>query len=817
MAKSASQTEAAINPIQILESFMGIFGRLFALFAGVATILYALGFVIVNTNLQRHGVYEFRLVQAQFVTAGLSYLFYLAFLVSIAIVVHALVGWICEKWVRPRLCPRKGRPNLIGRLLSLVTFDGRFIDEWIVVVLDIILSPPVLLFLLARPIWRRWTAPGLSLLNDFQAVFTWAWMTLTLVWLYALFIRPSIVGRVTTIGRMKVSPVGRVALESVALFLALMPTLFLYGKNIYHRIPPSFGGGSPMVVQFVVDKDGRARLQALGIVTNESGLTEKVELIAQSENRFIVLTQQEERAVSLNTEDVQAIVYYIGYRGTAQRYNEIGEQRAQSERYNDAISQYNQAILLDRGFLRAYINRGAAYLERAKQEKEKGQEKDQEAFNRDLEHAKGDFRQAIDIAEMRGDREGIAYLARYHSARAYAIQDLPSIEQTVEDLQEAIELEPTVQDAVRANHDFQPFLGESKFVEDIFGGFENAAREYNKQATDYKQEGNPEEAEWSYNWALALIDQAYEKATKADKREALLSEKASYQGGLADLYAKQAKWDQAAREYLDAAESKKAAKDAQGSAAYRSKQVGAFYSGGQLEDAITVCEEWGEEFEAYPPGAIACGNVYRDSQKFEMVQVFYTHAISTATELEMPTDLAEAYYQRARLYARQSEAELFLRDLAEATQLSPSLIARSAFEPDFSTFKEDSRFLKLLYPNIERIDVKDETTLVFNLPAPSPAFQFQLIALMRLEGLPPLISYQEKAGEGVQAQADMGVSEDKLVWTFSLRPDAPYKASELQAQLLQTLGLGQEAQAPSEPTITPTMTITPTEGVTEGQ
>jgi nucleoid-associated protein YgaU len=48
----------------------------------------------------------------------------------------------------------------------------------------------------------------------------------------------------------------------------------------------------------------------------------------------------------------------------------------------------------------------------------------------------------------------------------------------------------------------------------------------------------------------------------------------------------------------------------------------------------------------------------------------------------------------------------------------------------------------------------------------------------------------------------MSVSEDKLVWTFRLREDAPYKASELQAQLLQTPSLGQEAQVPPEP-VTP--------------
>jgi tetratricopeptide (TPR) repeat protein len=822
MAESTPQVEAAISPAQLLDKFVGIFGRLFALFAGVATILYALGFFIVNTNLLRHGVYEFGLVKAQFVTAGLSYLFYLALLVSTAIVVHALVSWICDKWIRPRLRPREGeqKPNLIARFLNLITFDGQFVDEWIVVVLDIIVSPSVLLFLLASPIWRQWTAPGLSLLNDFEAVFTWAWMTLTLAWIYFLFIRPWIVDQVTTIGRMGISPVGRVALETVALFLALMPTLFLYGQNVYHRIPPSFGGGSPMIVQFVVDEDARARLQALGIVTNELGLTEKVELIAQSENRFIVLTQQEDRAVSLNTQDVQAIAYYsVGYRVTAQRYNEIGEQRARDERYEDAIAQYDQAILLDRGFLRAYINRGAAYLERAKRAREIGQQGgDQETFRRYIEAARKDCTQAIDVAAMFGDREHVVHLAYYHRARSYAIPvSVPeepqglgeAIEHAVDDLQKAIKLEPTDHDAVRTNHDFQPFLSQEQFVKAIFGNFENAAHEYSVQATDYKQKGNFKEAEWTYGQALNLIAQAYEKATDADKVKALLSEKASYHGGLADLYVKQAKWDLAAEEY------EKAANDAPDNIAYPSEQVRALYSGRQLENATTVCQKWQKEFAAHPPASIFCGNVYRDSQNYEAAQISYTRAISAATDLGTLTDLAEAYYQRSRLYAKQSSAELFLQDLAEATRLSPFLIARSAFEPDFSTFKGDSRFLGLLYPTIERINVKDEMTLVFVLPAPSPAFQFQLIALMRLQGLSPLIGYQEQTGEVAPAQADVDVSRDGLVWTFRLRSDAPYKASELQAQLLQTLGVGQQVQATPEQ-IAPTIIITiPTHIVTE--
>jgi len=580
-----------------------------------------------------------------------------------------------------------------------------------------------------------------------------------------------------------------------------------------------------------------------------------VELIAQSEDRFIVLTQQEERAVSLKTGDIQATVYYIGYRGTAQRYNELGVQRAQAERYEDAISLYNQALLLDKGFLPAHVNRGVAYLERAKQEKERGQE-DQQVLDRYLNTAQADFTQVIDdtlsgcpalagviripredlaeavdvalnecpalaeaiqasgedligvidVAAMRGDRGHILHLAYYHHARAYAIQESPSeedSEEAVEDLQKAIALAPLDRTAVPAEHDFEPFLGESQFVRAVFGSFENAAREYTKRATDFVQEGDLQEAEWSYSWALALIDQAGDETTEAQKKDRLLSEQASLHTGLADLYAKQAKWDLALAEHEKAIANMVDAGMDDVAYRYRSDQVEALYSGGQMDKAITACQEWGEEFEAHPPGAIACGNVYRDSQDFGDALGSYTQAISyTQTISYTQADLAEAHYQRARLYARQSEAELLLGDLAEAIQHDYSLIARSAFEPDFGAFQKDSRFRQLVYPNIEHIDVKDETTLIFNLSAPSPAFQFRLIALMRLERLPPLISYQEKTGEGVQAQADMSVSQDKLVWTFRLREDAPYKASELQAQLLQTPSLGQEAQVPTEP-VTP--------------
>jgi tetratricopeptide (TPR) repeat protein len=417
----------------------------------------------------------------------------------------------------------------------------------------------------------------------------------------------------------------------------------------------------------------------------------------------------------------------------------------------------------------------------------------------------------IDVTAMRGDRGHILHLAYYHHARAYAIQGSLSqedSEQAVEDLQNAIALAPLDRNAVPAEHDFEPFLGESKFVRAVFGSFENAAREYTKRATDFVQEGDLQEAEWSYSWALALIDQAGDETTEAQKKDRLLSEQASLHTGLADLYAKQAKWDLALAEHEKAIVNMVEAGMDDVAYLRRSELVEALYSGGQMDEAIIACQEWGEEFEAHPPGAIACGSVYRDSQDFGDALDSYTQAIShtqtiSYTQIVSTTaDLAEAYYQRARLYARQSEAELLLGDLAEAIQHNYSLIARSAFEPDFGAFQRDSRFRQLVYPNIERIDVKDETTLIFNLPAPSPAFQFQLIALMRLEGLPPLISYQEKTGEGVQAQADMSVSQDKLVWTFRLREDAPYKASELQAQLLQTPSLGQEAQVPPEP-ITP--------------
>lgn len=775
MSESAPQAEATISLAQ-LQEFIGIFGRLFALFAGVATVLYALGFVIVNTNLQRYGVYEFRLVQVQFITAGLSYLFYLALLVLIAIFVHGLVERGYEELVRPLFSREEERkPSLTGCFPNLLASGGRFISRGIIIVPAVIV-----LLLLFSDLYLGESRVSIRF-ADFKAAFTWAWATLTLTWLYVLFIRPRIVNRVTTSGRMEISPTGRLALETLALFIALMPALFLYGSNVYHRLPPAIGGGSPMIVEFVVDEeDAQERLRALGIDTDELGLTEKMKLLAQSESRYIVLTH--ERAVSLSTGDVRAIAYYI----------------------------------LDKEFLPDYINQGIDYLEKAKREKERGQEKDQEVFDRYLKEAREELDQAIDVAEIRGDRDPTVHRAYYHLARSYAIQG-EFVLKAVEDLQTAIELEPTDHDAVRADRDFQPFLSQEEFVEAIFGGFETAAREYNSQATDYERKGSPKEAEWSYIQALYLVTQtqAYKGETGEEKRKALLLEKASYHAGLAGLYAKQAKWGLAAAEY------EKAATDAPTNVAYGARQVEALYSDGQWGEAIEVCGGWEENFKVHPPGAIACGNAYRDSREFNKAQDLYTQAISyTKTvsytqTISTTTDAAEAHYQRARLYARQSDvehyAELSLQDLAEATRLSPFLIVRSAIEPDFSAFKGDSRFLELLYPNIERIGVKeDEMTLIFNLPAPSPTFQFRLIALMRLQGLPPLISYQEETGEVVPARTDMEVSEDGRVWTFRLRPDFPYKASELQAQLLQTLNLG----PPPEPTITPATPITPTGTIT---
>ena len=88
----------------------------------------------------------------------------------------------------------------------------------------------------------------------------------------------------------------------------MFAALYFYGRNVYAAVPAALGGGLPIIVQFSAVKDKMSELEELGIqpesiqldnqsepstssLTDDSGgsgLTRKVNLIAQTDSHYIV-------------------------------------------------------------------------------------------------------------------------------------------------------------------------------------------------------------------------------------------------------------------------------------------------------------------------------------------------------------------------------------------------------------------------------------------------------------------------------------------------------------------------------------------------
>lgn len=375
---------------------------LFGSIAGAAGLLYAVGFLVVNTSLLSYGVYEVGLLRERYVSAGA------AFILLLTIIACFWFYFIPS-----------GLFSILGKQAQNRSSLYRKLTLTILVILSLVLISFVATLILGF-FWKISTDPGewwsaivglrdadfrnqrITNILSTRPVFFWCVLVSLIFALFRSYmswgtIRAALngsedqatedekgkesedsleAGHAPLSGRKPKSI--QIALSEYwyyfVLTILLLLTLVVYARNVFPVLPAAMGGGLPIVVQFSAKTtEDLQELIQLGIPVEENkpNLTRQITLIAQTDNSYVVLVSHPELrqnvAVSILKEHVDGIIYYPEEYFLNDEY--VAEMRTQKGRdaltqgdYQIAEDSFKEALDRKDNYLPALIGLGDTYV-----------------------------------------------------------------------------------------------------------------------------------------------------------------------------------------------------------------------------------------------------------------------------------------------------------------------------------------------------------------------------------------------------------------------------------------------------------------------
>lgn len=432
--------------------------QLFAALAGATGLFYSIGFIIVNVSLLRLGVYETALISVGYVAPGIA--FAMLFLLSALGTIGAFVMW-------RRLLGGGGLRSLSVVLLGVATVvAGAFLLGWAMWFFQNIASGLV--------VWSIAVNLGIAAMAYAE---------------HLPLINRMLVKRVDETGAA-LSP-ARARLNSppflIAAFILTFFAVLLYGANVYDQVPPVFGGGLPIVVRFFGRDVGDLDRVGINLEPGETTLTERVELISQTEDRYIVRVAN--RAVSFDKRFVQGIRYeppefFLDPAFFLASHTRQGERFLTDERYDEALSEFN--LVLDRNPRYPAALRGRVRILTDELP--------------DFEQALRDYQLLTELEPQRG--EHFYELAKVYVQRAQANDQSVEAEPVIAALTSARTISPTLGETARAEPVFEPLLDNKTFIVAVYGSGPDAARWFAEHAKSKVESGATDEAVAAYQRAI---------------------------------------------------------------------------------------------------------------------------------------------------------------------------------------------------------------------------------------------------------------------------------------------------------------------------
>jgi hypothetical protein len=805
-------TNNGANETKDLKQFAASLGDLVKVLGGIlgisgfaTAVIIAIGFVVTNTRLLNYGAFELSLVRNEFLAAGISFVI---ITMSTVLLGAMVVLWLEEKVSKP--------------VTVFIAVCG------------------ILFLWLVGPLVRS-TSAGAAFIERLGPAFVWGSIVALIGGLFVAYLKDKGVGKELAQPNVEFSRVGKPILVGIIFLLVALVT---FGGYAYPQIPKSWGGGSPVYVEFAVDPGEPTQLlESLGLEVGDNGLTERVIFLAASPKRIFIVTQQED-TLSFDPNLVKASKFYgPGYYSSAKRHLEDGDWYLGEREWEMAKKAYDEALLIERNLLAARLGRGIAFVEIYLDSIPSGT--DGQVSNNDARvGATNDLNAVIKEAEKAPqlavikDADGNVIInllvhAYYHLARVsyYPNGD----EDWQEPLIYAIEKDESLKQKAFTDEPFRVRFGEDEELALILGSSEalvlgstdqeitasEKAMSLAVTARELSLKGEIEQALSVYQQAITLTVNLGDEFTPTLAR---------LRSDFGDLLASEGRTQQAIDEY------EAATIIATNTTRYKSQLARLYYETGMADEALTTCEPLldgrqstdsqlaqesrpritptaapSEEASAVPTAApveqttdvevttdnVICliirANVTRDRQEWDGAILDYTNAAKlAAVELGAPTLASEAYYEWARLEARWGRDQAAVQKLERSVWLDTVRSTEAELEADFDPLRELAGYQAALFPpNIVKIESdEEEGTISFLLQVPSDDFEQRVNALTQILQDQDLFA---KDGSGLAENFEP--LEDSQKYIFYLNMDKDISANNLSSSLGRLLLLpGEGAQ-----------------------
>ena len=452
--------------------------QVFAALAGATGLFYAIGFLIVNVSLLRLGVYETALISVGYVVPGV------AFAILVTLSALAAIG-ASSFWARA-LRNTRARRWLIPGFVIVTLAAGSVALGWFMWFFRNV----------------AWGVVAWCIALNFGVVLMAYTEQLALV--NRLAVKPR-----TDAEGVLLSPL-QARLKSPPFLLTAAGMLFasvlLYGQFAYEQIPPVFGGGLPSVVRFY--GANVTELAKIGIdpEPGQQQLTERVQLIAQTEDRYIV--RAADLTLSFDKEFVQGIRYeqpefFLDAAYILESHTRQGERFYADERYDEARSEFD--FVLDRKHDYPPALRGRIRIALL-----------DDTLNLDQAHS--DYEKLVEAEPQNGENHyGFALV---QVRRAVTQGQTPNASQVVATLQSASAISSTLLERARGDEVFNPLRGNVAFDTAVYGSGPDAARWFRARGESLAQVNDLDGAIGAYEWAIQYDNQYASDANALSPHEA---------------------------------------------------------------------------------------------------------------------------------------------------------------------------------------------------------------------------------------------------------------------------------------------------------
>ena len=488
----------------LITDLIGRYGKqavqLFTALAGATSLFYAIGFIIVNSYLLQLGVYETALISVGYIAPGVA--FAIVFLLAAA--GSALLTTATFAVLTPATLRRIGdvlpasTHSALGKMSRRTKYTITAVLSIAVMVVNLIL---IVAFskMLGYLVWFG--------LNESASVTAWCTSVGLVVagLLYAEYVSllwQSFRQQTDPSRSLVASAQARLKLPvfAAALVALTFVSVLAYGRSVYGNVPSVFGGGLPIVVRFFGEKVDQLDRLGIGLEPGETVLTERVELITQTEDRYIVRVAG--RAVSFDKKYVQGIRYeppefFFGEAFFFNSHTRLGEQFLADELYDNALSEFN--LVLDRNANYAPALKGRIRIALIES-------------RLDLESALNDYRELVKAE--RNNAENFYGLATVHARLAQPGQEEEAANEVVAMLQSARAISTTVAERAKDDAIFDDLRGVPAFDSDVYGSGSAAARWFAQRAGQSVESGAASEAIAAYQRAVQYAQQ-YQSDTDA--------------------------------------------------------------------------------------------------------------------------------------------------------------------------------------------------------------------------------------------------------------------------------------------------------------